>query len=131
VVPVQDDDGWLLGAERGFVYLTPDGTFHTIASVAPAGTRMNDSACDPQGRFWAGTLADDHREAGGALYRLDRTGRTELMLEGLTIANGVGWSPDGRTTGRAIHPCSYVVARVQMRVQLNRLRPCMRPLPRQ
>ena len=33
----------------------------SLAEVAPAGTRMNDAACDPQGRFWAGTLADDHQ----------------------------------------------------------------------
>ena len=33
---------------------------------------MNDGACDPQGRFWAGTLAEDHHEGGGALYRLER-----------------------------------------------------------
>ena len=58
---------------------------------------MNDGACDPQGRFWGGTLADDHHEGGGALYRLERDGGVELMLDGLTISNGVGWSPDGRT----------------------------------
>ena len=58
---------------------------------------MNDGACDPQGRFWGGTLADDHHEGGGALYRLERDGRVELMLDGLTISNGVGWSPDGLT----------------------------------
>ena len=34
---------------------------------------------------------------GGALYRLERDGRVELMLDGLTISNGVGWSPDGPT----------------------------------
>ena len=69
-------------------------TYHT---GAPAGTRMNDGACDPQGRFWGGTLADDHHTGGGTLYRLDREGRTEVVLEGLTISNGIGWSPDGRT----------------------------------
>ena len=58
---------------------------------------MNDGACDPQGRFWGGTLADDHHTGGGALYRLDQTGRTEVVLEDLTISNGIGWSPDGRT----------------------------------
>ena len=51
---------------------------------------MNDGACDPQGRFWAGTLADDHRPGGGALYRLDQWGRTEEMLSDLTISNGLG-----------------------------------------
>jgi sugar lactone lactonase YvrE len=97
IAPIEGDEGWLLGAGRGFVYLTPDGTHRTIAEVSPAGTRMNDGACDPQGRFWGGTLADDHHTGGGALYRLDQTGRTEQVLDGLTIPNGVGWSPDGRT----------------------------------
>lgn len=95
--PVDGDDGWLLGAGRDFVYLAPDGTHRTIATVAPEGTRMNDGACDPQGRFWGGTLAEDHHEGGGALYRLDRSGRVETVLDDLTISNGVGWSPDGRT----------------------------------
>jgi sugar lactone lactonase YvrE len=97
LTPIEGDDGWLLGAGRGFVHLLPDGTHRTIAEVAPAASRMNDGACDPQGRFWAGTLADDHRAGGGALYRLDTTGRIELVLDGLTISNGIGWSPDGRT----------------------------------
>jgi len=97
IAPVDGDDGWLLAAGRGFVHLTPDGSQRRIADAAPAGTRMNDAACDPQGRFWAGTMADDHNAGGGALYRLDRTGRTELVLDGLTISNGLGWSPDGGT----------------------------------
>ena len=62
IAPVEGDDGWLLGAGRNFVHLGPDGTQRTLAEVAPAGTRMNDGASDPQGRFWAGTLADDHHE---------------------------------------------------------------------
>lgn len=97
IAPVEGDDGWLLGEGRSFVYLALDGTQRTIAEVSPAGTRMNDGACDPKGRFWGGTLADDHHEGGGALYRLERDGRVELMLDGLTISNGVGWSPDGLT----------------------------------
>jgi sugar lactone lactonase YvrE len=95
IAPVKDDDGWLLAAGRGFVYLSPDGSLSPLAEIAPSGTRMNDGACDPQGRFWAGTLADDHRAGGGALYRLDRDGGTELILDGLTISNGLGWSIDG------------------------------------
>jgi SMP-30/Gluconolactonase/LRE-like region len=42
-------------------------------------------------------LADDHRAGGGALYRLDRDGGTELILDGLTMSNGLGWSIDGST----------------------------------
>ena len=97
IAPIEGDDGWLLAAGRGFVHLRADGSTRTLTEVAPPGTRMNDGACDPQGRFWAGTLADDHHPGGGALYRLERSGATELMLSDLTIPNGLGWSPDGTT----------------------------------
>jgi sugar lactone lactonase YvrE len=58
---------------------------------------MNDGASDAQGRFWVGTLADDFRPGGGALYRLDSDGHVECTLSDLTISNGLGWSPDGAT----------------------------------
>lgn len=97
IAPVHGDEGWLLAAGQGFVHLSPDGSLRPLAEVAPRGTRMNDGACDPQGRFWAGTLAGDFRAGGGALYRLDRDGCTEMILGDLTISNGLGWSPDGGT----------------------------------
>jgi sugar lactone lactonase YvrE len=95
VSPVEGDEGWLLATNRGFARLSADGSLSPLAAVAPPGARMNDAACDPQGRFWAGTKADE--VGGGALYRLDPSGRTETMLDGLTISNGLGWSPDGGT----------------------------------
>jgi sugar lactone lactonase YvrE len=95
IVPVEGDEGWVLAAGRGFVHLSLDGSLHPLIEVAPAGTRMNDGACDPQGRLWAGTLADDFRVGGGALYRFDGDGRVQMMLGDLTISNGLGWSPDG------------------------------------
>jgi sugar lactone lactonase YvrE len=97
MVPVQGDEGWLLAADRGFVYLSPEGKTRQIAEIVPIGTRMNDGACDPQGRFWAGTLAADFRPGGGSLYRLDGDGNIECILGDLTISNGLGWSPDGTT----------------------------------
>ena len=121
ILPVQGDEGWLLAAGRGFVHLSPDGSLRTLAEIAPAGRRMNDGACDPQGRVWAGTLADDFRAGGGALYRLDGTGRTELMLRDLTISNGLGWSPDGGTMyladsgPRVIHAFSFDGERARSR----------------
>jgi sugar lactone lactonase YvrE len=97
IAPVHDDEGWIVAANRGFARLGSDGSVRPIAEVTPAGTRMNDGACDPQGRFWAGTLADDFRPGGGALYRLDADGRVGVMRRDLTISNGLGWSPDGAT----------------------------------
>jgi sugar lactone lactonase YvrE len=97
IVPVHGDEGWVLAAGRGFAYLSRDGNIRPLAEVAPTGTRMNDGACDPQGRFWAGTLADDFHSGGGALFRLGRGGQVDRVLSDLTISNGLGWSPDGTT----------------------------------
>jgi sugar lactone lactonase YvrE len=97
VAPIDGDDGWIVAAGRGIVHLTPDGDVHPLAELAPGDARMNDGACDPLGRFWAGTLAHDHRPGGGALYRFGTDGHSELMIDGLTISNGIGWSPDGTT----------------------------------
>jgi sugar lactone lactonase YvrE len=58
---------------------------------------MNDGACDPQGRFWAGTMAYDESPGAGALYRLELDSSCTTVLTGLTISNGIGWSPDGAT----------------------------------
>lgn len=55
---------------------------------------MNDAACDPQGRFWAGSMAYDQAPGAGSLHRLDADGSLHTVLRGLTISNGLGWSPD-------------------------------------
>jgi sugar lactone lactonase YvrE len=103
VVPAADG-GWLLAADGGFTHLGPDGTARVLLALtgeggteADGGTRMNDAACDPAGRFYAGTMAFDERPGAGSLYRLDLDGTVTTVLDGLTVSNGVDWSPDGRT----------------------------------
>ncbi len=56
-------------------------------------TRLNDGKCDSQGRFWIGSISEATGQA--ALYRYDPDGSLHLMETGLTISNGLGWSPDG------------------------------------
>ena len=59
--------------------------------------RLNDGACDPAGRFWFGSVALDFAPGAAALYRYSGEGGLDRMLEGVTISNGLGWSPDGGT----------------------------------
>ena len=61
------------------------------------GQRFNDGKCDPQGRFWFGSMHDLESEPVGALYRYDPSGSCRQMLTGITTSNGLGWSPDGGT----------------------------------
>ena len=56
---------------------------------------MNEGGCDPDGRFYCGSMAYDKRPGAGKLYRLDPDGSVRVVLEGVTISNGLDWSPDG------------------------------------
>lgn len=58
-------------------------------------TRFNDGKCDSQGRFWIGSVSEAPGQA--ALYRYDPDGSLHVMEIGLTISNGLGWSPDEKT----------------------------------
>ena len=59
--------------------------------------RLNDAKCDARGRLWAGSLTLDFRQGAAALYCVDGDGVTRTVLRGLTLANGLDWSPDGST----------------------------------
>ena len=91
--------GYVLAAGPGFLFVDDAGCIHELAQPEAGRTnvRMNDGACDPQGRFWAGTMAYDESPGAGALYRLELDGSCTTVLTGLTISNGIGWSPDGST----------------------------------
>jgi sugar lactone lactonase YvrE len=58
------------------------------------GRRANDGACDPAGRFWVGTMAEDEAPGRGALYRYDPDGTLHTVLPEVTLSNGIGWGPD-------------------------------------
>lgn len=62
-----------------------------------AENRMNDGKCDSAGRFWAGTMSEDMRPGAGSLYRLDPDLTVTTVLSGVSVSNGLGWSPDDRT----------------------------------
>ena len=89
--------GWLLAAGRGFRHLAPDDAVTSLLDVEPPDVRMNDAACDPQGRLWAGSVAHDGHAGGSRLVRCDPDGAVREVIPGQTTANGLGWSPDGRT----------------------------------
>ncbi|MBL8588271.1 MAG: SMP-30/gluconolactonase/LRE family protein [Methylobacteriaceae bacterium] len=74
------------------------GRLTTLAEIAdmPDGHRFNDGRCDPQGRFWIGTMHNVTRAAEGKLYRLDPSGPAPV-LDGVCIPNSLAWSPDGET----------------------------------
>ena len=93
-------DGQLLLAMRdGLWRFDPQGGARKRLAEPPydpAKERFNDGKCDPQGRFWVGTIFEPREPALAALYCFDRE-QLERKADGVTVSNGLGWSPNGRT----------------------------------
>ena len=93
-------DGTLLLAMRDglWVFDPASGERRRVAEppYAPANERFNDGKCDPQGRFWVGTIYEPRDPALAALYCFAE-GQLSKRAEGFTVMNGLAWSPNGRT----------------------------------
>jgi sugar lactone lactonase YvrE len=65
--------------------------------VLPAGSgrRLNDGACDPDGVFLVGSMAFDERPGGEVLVRVTADRTVTIIDDGLSLSNGLAWSPDG------------------------------------
>jgi sugar lactone lactonase YvrE len=59
--------------------------------------RFNDGKVDRRGRFWVGSFDPTFRDGGGSLYRVDTDLKVTRMDQGVSMSNGIGWSPDNRT----------------------------------
>jgi L-arabinonolactonase len=59
--------------------------------------RLNDGKCDPQGRFWVGSMNIVTREPDGMLYCLETDGSVRVVLTGLAVPNSLCWSLSGDT----------------------------------
>jgi sugar lactone lactonase YvrE len=72
--------------------------------------RFNDGKCDSAGRFWAGTMNGLKNAPSGALYVLERNHGLKKALPGVTVSNGMGWSPDNKTMFHIDSPTRKVSA---------------------
>ncbi len=106
--------GGFVAALRSGVWLVDaDGRVERQVAAPPydpARYRFNDGRCDPQGRFVVGTMNEKRDGATAALYRLDADFALTHLLDGMTISNGLAWSPDGRTMYHADTPTQTVCA---------------------
>jgi sugar lactone lactonase YvrE len=61
------------------------------------GNQLNDGKVGPDGCFWVGSMDENSTNMSGALYRVTPSGESTRVRDNLFIANGLAWSPDGRT----------------------------------
>jgi sugar lactone lactonase YvrE len=93
--------GLVLSIERGMAAADPrNGEIRLLAAPAehdPLRCRFNDGKCDPQGRFWAGTMSLTSEPNAGALYCFDSRHTSRRVLTEVSVSNGLAWSLDGKT----------------------------------
>jgi sugar lactone lactonase YvrE len=107
--------GLLVALADGLYDFAPDGGALTlrVRSPLPASVKLHECHCDRQGRFWIGSydhaFPADRQARGGSWFRLDGD-RLTPVIEGISVANGLAFSPDGRTMYAADSPTRKVEA---------------------
>ena len=105
------DDGLILALKCSIVDLKPGSIRPAVLAALsePVNNRFNDGKCDPAGRFLAGSMDLNESAPTGALYSFDGKTVTKL-LSGITISNGLTWSPDHQTFYYTDTPTRQVTA---------------------
>ncbi|MFM7332288.1 MAG: SMP-30/gluconolactonase/LRE family protein [Brachymonas sp.] len=110
--------GWIAGLESGVFHLQLQADESVQESLLAAhahsksGMRSNDGRCDRQGRLWLGTMlmnmADSRQE--GCVVCYQKSSQLRRCIEGVYTANGLAFSPDGRTMYHSdSHPKSQLI----------------------
>ncbi len=105
--------GFVVALRGGFWLADAAGRLERKVSDAPydpAHHRFNDGRCDPQGRFLAGYMNERRDADSAALVRLDPDFTQTRLIGGMTISNGLAFSPDGRTMYHADTPTQIIRA---------------------
>ncbi len=103
----------ILGLKNGLAALHPDTVQLTWLAHPEADlpqNRFNDGKCGPDGRFLAGTMDSNEKEASGALYSLSPKGTLKTLQTGVRISNGLTWSADHQTLYYIDTPSRVVTA---------------------
>ena len=100
-IQLRSTGGLVLTLEKNFAFFDPDANhlekLQRVEDEIPD-NRFNDGKCDPQGRFWAGTMDAKHWDKpSGNLYRMERNQTVTKMQSQVICSNGSGWSLDGKT----------------------------------
>ncbi|MFF1876356.1 SMP-30/gluconolactonase/LRE family protein [Leifsonia sp. NPDC058230] len=93
-VPRASHPGFAVAVDDGFGILDAGGLTLVDPVLPEPDWRMNDAACDSQGRLWAGSTHRAFEPGAGTLHRWDGEGPSEVVATGFTLPNGIGWSPD-------------------------------------
>lgn len=95
-VVLSDDGTMVAGVDNQISSLDGDGNLLRVLADTKegAGLRFNDGKCDSSGRFWVGSMDRKEKNKLGSLYSWNSIEGLVNREQGVTVSNGMGWSPD-------------------------------------
>jgi sugar lactone lactonase YvrE/DNA-binding IclR family transcriptional regulator len=94
-------NGRLIAATQDGLEYLDFATCKTTKLVDPeealSENRLNDAKIGPGGSIWVGSMRLDASKASGGLFRVTADGTVTRKDSGVTVSNGLGWSPDQQT----------------------------------
>ena len=94
------DNRLIVSREDGVYYLNDDDSVTPLYDTEKVDIKhANDMKVGPDGRIYVGTVSGLKRgvsdENDGKLYSIDKSGQVKVLLDNLTVSNGMAWSNDG------------------------------------
>ncbi|MCD6596925.1 MAG: SMP-30/gluconolactonase/LRE family protein [Bacteroidales bacterium] len=99
VVPIDNKEA-IIALEDGVYKIdTYTGNIELLSDVESkqVENRFNDGKCDINGNLWVGSMHLDQSKPVAALYKINKSGKAEKMLDSITISNGIVWTSDNKT----------------------------------
>jgi len=101
VVPTKSPGSVVVALQSGIYnlnFITGKKRFLTHPEARKPNLRYNDGKCDPQGRFWVGSMAMNAKGQEGTLWKITPSPITyKNMFSPVGVSNGIVWSLDGKT----------------------------------
>ncbi len=97
VVPLEDEVNVIVGLENSVAVINPENGERLVSVPVEEDmpeNRSNDGKCGPNGHFYIGTMSTVRRTGSASLYRVAPDYTVEPCFGGVTVSNGIVWSPD-------------------------------------
>lgn len=96
-----EDNKMIVSSNRGVGILETDSTVSPIYDTSKYKIEnANDMKVGPDGRIYVGTQSGKRlgisNSIDGKLHSIDRYGNVKTLLNGLSLSNGLDWSPNGK-----------------------------------
>ena len=94
VAPFEAGENLAIACKKGFGIFADGKLDIRDPFLGDSNYRMNDAKCDALGRFWGGSCQMDFETGKGKLHRWEGGKHDKVMVESLSLPNGIGWNSE-------------------------------------